>query len=315
MSTNFMRRFTVERFEEKMMEKFGERFVKNYPMSEYTSFKIGGPADFIVFPFTKEEIKYALDEVRSANLSYILLGCGTNLLVKDGGIEGVVISTKKALDGLEIFVEGEKIRLFAECGVRLSTIVSEVSNAGGKGIECLAGIPGNLGGALKTNAGTKEGSISQFVREITVYDEKGRERVIPSEELNFSYRKLSIPRKWAILSATLEFEKIFPELAKEKVKEIIERRMKTQPLNLPSAGCIFKNPKGESAGKIIDELGLKGMRVRGARISPVHANFIVNEGNAKASDVLALIDAVQKKVKEEMGISLELEIEIIGRER
>jgi len=314
MSINFMRRSTVEKFEEKMTEKFGERFQKSYPMSEYTSFKIGGPADFIVFPNTKEEIGFVLEEVKSASIPYIILGCGTNVLVKDGGIEGVVISTKHAMNRIEVQSESEKIYVSAECGVRLSTIVSAVSDAGGKGVECLAGIPGNLGGAIKTNAGTKEGSISLFIKEITVYDEKGREKVIPSAELNFSYRKLSIPRKWTILSAKLEFEKTSPELTKELVKKILEGRMKTQPYDMPSAGCVFKNPKGASAGKIIDELGLKGMRIRGARISPVHANFIVNEGGAKAKDVLALIDAVQKKVKEEMGISLEMEIEVIGRE-
>jgi UDP-N-acetylmuramate dehydrogenase len=304
----------VGSFEEKMMEKFGERFQKSYPMAEYTSFKIGGPADFIVFPITKEEIRYALEEAKLADIPYIILGCGTNVLVKDGGLEGIVISTKQAMNDMEVYQDSEKVYVLAGCGVRLSTLVREVSEAGGKGIECLAGIPGNVGGAIKTNAGTKEGSISQFVKEITVYDEKGKEKIIPSKELNFSYRKLSIPKKWAILSAKLEFEKTSPELTKERVKEILEERMRTQPYNMPSAGCVFKNPRGLSAGKIIDELGLKGMRVRGARISPLHGNFIVNEGNAKARDVLALIDAVHKKVKEEMGISLELEVEIIGRE-
>jgi len=314
MSINFMRRYMVERFEEKMMERFGERFLRSYPMAEYTSFKIGGPADFIVFPYTKEEIGFVLEEAKLANIPYLILGCGTNVLVKDGGIEGVVISTKQALNSIEVYSDSERIYVSAECGVRLSTIVSAVSDAGGKGVECLCGIPGNMGGAIKTNAGTKEGSISQFVKEIIVYDEKGREKVIPSGELNFSYRKLSIPKKWAILSAKLEFEKTSPELTKERVKKILEERMKTQPYDMPSAGCIFKNPRGTSAGKIIDELGLKGMRIRGARISPLHANFIVNEGGAKAKDVLALIDAIQKKVKEEMGISLEMEIEVIGRE-
>jgi len=304
----------LESFEKKIVEKFGERFKKSYPMSEYTSFKIGGPADFIVFPATKEEIKFAIEEARLADIPYLILGCGTNVLVKDGGIEGIVISTKHAVDDMEVNGDSGRIYVSAGCGVRLSTIVQAVSELGGKGIECLAGIPGNVGGAIKTNAGTKEGSISQFVKEITVYDEKGREKSISSKELDFSYRKLSIPKKWTILSARLEFERTSPEVTIERVRGILEERTRTQPYNMPSAGCIFKNPKGLSAGKIIDELGLKGMRIRGARISTLHANFIVNEGGAKAKDVIALIDAVQKKVREEMGISLELEIEIIGRE-
>lgn len=304
----------MEKFEEKMKEMFGERFKRSYPMADYTSFKIGGPADFIVFSMTKEEIKFVLESSRAVGIPYLMLGCGTNLLVRDGGIEGVIISTKKGLNSIEISTDSQKVYVSAECGVHLSTLVSEVSNAGGKGIESLAGIPGNVGGAIKTNAGTREGSISQFLREIRVYDERIRERTISSEELNFSYRKLSIPKKWAILSAKLEFEKVSPEFTRERVRELLEERRKTQPYDIPSAGCIFKNPKGFSAGKIIDELGLKGMRIRGARVSTVHGNFIVNEGSAKARDVLALIDAIQKKVKDEMGVSLELEIEVIGRE-
>lgn len=304
----------MEEFERRMKDRLGERFLRSYPMSEYTSFRIGGPADFIAFPENKDELKFVLEEVKTLNIPYLVLGCGTNVLVRDGGVEGMVISTRKGLNRMEVLFDSGKVVADVECGVPLSTLVAEVSNAGGRGIECVAGIPGNLGGAIKTNAGTREGDISKFVREIRVYDENLREKVIPRDKLNFSYRKLSIPKKWVILGAVLEFEREFPEITKERVKGVLDFRMKTQPYGVPSAGCIFKNPGGISAGRLIEEAGLKGVRVRGARISEVHGNFIVNERNARARDVLALIEVVKEKIREEKGISLELEIEVIGRE-
>lgn len=301
-------------FEEKMREMLRDRFLMNYPMKNYTSFRIGGPARYLVYPESVEEVKNIMNEALAENIKTYILGYGTNVLVKDGGINGCVISTRKGFQRIDVWEEEGSVCLSAECGVPLARIVNDVAKMGGVGVEVLAGIPGSLGGAVRMNAGTSTGDISQFVRKVCVIDDKLRERELNREDLSFGYRKLSIPKRWFIYNVQLSFRKGSPEEVLKKVSEELERRRRTQPIDKPSAGCVFKNPPGVKAGKVIEELGLKGLRVRGARVSEVHGNFIVNEGSATARDVLAVIDAIRKKVKEERGISLEMEIEVIGEE-
>lgn len=301
-------------FEEKMEELLGERFLMDYPMKEYTSFKIGGPAKYLVYPENLMELTEIMKEASAEKMKTYVLGYGTNVLVKDGGINGCVISTKRGFQRLDVWEEGGHIVVSAECGVSLSEIVKCVAEKGGEGVEILAGIPGSLGGAVRMNAGTSSGEISQFVKMVKIVDDKLKIKELEGDSLPFKYRRFAIPKRWFISEAYLSFKKGEPEHVLIKVSEQMEYRRRTQPHGRPSAGCIFKNPPGIKVGVLIEELNLKGLRVRGARISEKHGNFVVNEGNATARDVLAVVDAIRKKVKEETGLFLEMEIEVIGEE-
>ncbi len=281
------------------------------PMSRYTSIRIGGRADALVYPKNLEELEAILAFSRKRELPVFILGAGSNLLVRDKGIRGVVLSLVKGFGSIRR--EGPQL-LYVEAGVGLPRLVDYAAEQGLSGLEPLAGIPGNLGGALTMNAGTSSGDISQVAQSVTFLQRDGRLQTWPREKIRYGYRESHFPTHSVILSARLELKTSTTEAVTERVRADRAKRTETQPLNVPNLGSVFKNPKKGFAGHLIEESGLKDVRVGGARISPKHANFIVNEGEATARDVLALIGLVRDRVKEKFGLLLETEVCIVGEE-
>jgi len=302
-----------EKHRDFLVANFGERALFGVSMKDYTSFRVGGPADCMVFPENSEELMKLIAFAKAESLPITIMGYGTNLLVKDGGIRGITINMSKGFKNIEIEQAGSDVFIIAGSGVPLAKIVRLGMNHGWSGIEPLSAIPGSLGGAVSMNAGTKEGAIEGIVEAVWVMEGE-RERLIPREGLKFDYRSVNIPRNHPVVKVKLKLHQDDGEKVRLRIQENLKYRKDTQPLTERSAGCIFKNPKKISAGKLIDDLGLKGVRVRGAKISEKHANFIVNTGNATAKDILALIELVREKVKEERNILLETEVIILGEE-
>lgn len=278
------------------------------PLSKHTSFRIGGPAEYFVEVKNKSELVNLLKIARKYNLHIFLLGGGTNLLVKDRGIKGMVI--KLLGDFKKIKFGNNSVSVGA--GVNLPQLlkVSAQHNLGG--MEFLAGIPGTVGGALVMNAGTHLGEIGDWVRRVEIMDLSGKTRVLGRREINFFYRGSNLPENVFILSAEMDLKKIDKDVIEAKIKEKLKRRWATQPREPYQAGSIFKNPSGDYAGRLIEKAGLKGVKYGGAYISEKHGNFIINNGRAKAKDVIYLVRKIKRTVKEKFGIDLELEIKIIG---
>lgn len=278
------------------------------PMSRHTSMKIGGPADALVIPRDLEDLRKLVLGARREGIPIFLLG-GTNLLVKDGGIRGIVVKLnrfQKVVHKAESF--------YAETGISFPKLSQLALKAGLSGLEFACGIPGTLGGAIVMNAGTREGEIADVLESITTMDLDGNVKEHLKRDLEFSYRKSKLP-KGIIVGGLLKLESAPPEEIRARMDASLGHRRKTQPLQLPNAGCIFKNPVGDSAGRLIDELQLKGRRLGNAQVSEKHANFIVNRGKATATDVLSLISEICQRVKQEKGVDLDLEVKIVGEDK
>lgn len=280
------------------------------PMSQHTSLHIGGPAEFIVFPQNIAELQNLLKMAYHHAVPLFILGQGTNLLVKDQGLRGIVVNLREFCSSYEFF-NGD---LRAGAAVPLFKLCQAAASKGLKGLEFATGIPGSLGGALYMNAGAYGSSMGKLVREVTTIDLRGEYRVRSSEELNFAYRWSNFQEEEVII-----LEGVFT-LAPGDRKEILGRtaailndRQIKHPL-LPSAGSVFRNPPGKPAGQLIEQVGAKGMTVGDAQVSLQHGNFIVNKGQATASDVLTLIAMIKQKVKETFDLDLTLEIKVIGEE-
>lgn len=288
------------------------------PMSDHITMRVGGPADVFLIPRDRDALKKAVRIIREHKLPWLALGNGSNLLVRDGGFYGVVISLK-CLDKMEILDEAQG-RVFVEAGVHMTRLIRAGVEAGFEQIWMLGGIPGTLGGAVRMNAGTRYGEIQAVIESIEVMSLAGTVKTIPRAELEFAYRTLTLAKDRIVLGATLVFGHADPEQVRSKHKEVMKYRSDTQPLTLPSVGSVFRNPppnaRGEAAaaGKLIELSGLKGVRVRGAQISDKHANWIVNVGGAKCSDVLTLVRMIKDRVKHDHGVHLELEAKVVGRE-
>jgi UDP-N-acetylmuramate dehydrogenase len=281
------------------------------PLSCYTSIGVGGEADAIVFPKTIEELTGVLHCLRETGLPFIPLGNGTNLIVKDGGYRGVVVSLK-GLHGLGMEETGDKVSIHAEAGVALAELIGLSLREGLTGVEFLAGIPGSVGGAVRMNAGAYGREIGDVLTSVTFMTKNGDIEEHDKGALNFSYRNLDVPPGFLILSAAFFLHRGEGREISDTIEKILAMRKEKHPLAYRNAGSIFKNPEGVSAGRIIEESGLKGLQVGGAKISEMHGNFIVNMGGAGAGDVIALIDRVKKKVLTEKGIMLETEVHIVG---
>ena len=279
------------------------------PMDRHTSFRVGGPADYYVAPVSVEGVKGAIDICKKENLPYYIIGNGSNLLVSDDGFRGVIIQIYKNLN--QVDVQGNVIR--AQAGALLSTVAKQALNAELTGMECLSGIPGTLGGACTMNAGAYGGEIKDVLTEVTVLDENNELLVIPASELELGYRTSVIAQKgYIVLEAVLTLEAGDKEKIQSRMDELKEQRVTKQPLDLPSAGSTFKRPTGYFAGKLIQDAGLSGYTVGGAQVSPKHCGFVVNIGNATASDVYQLICDVQKKILETDNVMLEPEVKMLG---
>jgi UDP-N-acetylmuramate dehydrogenase len=279
------------------------------PMSKHTTFKVGGPADILAVPRSTQDIKTMISEASSADVPYYVIGNGSNLLVSDAGIRGLVIKICGAMDKIEI--EGRKVRV--EAGAYLGKLQSACAEKGLSGLEFFSGIPSSVGGAIAMNAGSWGGSISLFLKNVTVLTKNSKVMKLDKPECGFSYRGSDILKYGSVvLEAEFELENRGPSLIINSQKEILKLKSSSQPLTYPSAGCVFKNPGKESAGKIIERAGLKGEKMGGAQVSELHANYIVNTGKATAADVIGLINRVKGVVLEKTGVSLELEINLAG---
>ena len=291
---------------EEIKSFFKGKILINEPLSNHTSFRIGGPADYYFEPIDKEDIINLVTYLHKINFPYYIFGNGSNLLISDNGLRCAVISLENSLKGKRI----ENDLIIAEAGIKLSALVDFCIQNGKAGIEMLAGIPGSLGGALIMNASAYGGSISDHIVDVEVF-QNGELKRLKKNEITFSYRNSTLAN-----SVILEASFLLPEGDIDKIsairKELLDKRRANQPVNFPSAGCIFKNPEGYHAALLIQEAGLKGLKIGGAEISQLHGNFIINTNNASANDVIELIKIVRKKIRDTKNIDLQVEVKLLG---
>ena len=284
------------------------------PMRNHTSLRIGGPADIFAIPQDLSSLKNMHINLRRNKIPFFPLGGGTNILVRDGGIEGAVISLRSFRRTGVLSKDNNYAYLFAEAGTLLQRIVNFSKENGYSGVEGLAGIPGTVGGAIFGNAGAFGYEMKDVLISVEVMDIEGRIKRFKAEEINFGYRSTSISQNELILGAEIKLKKDEKEEVSAKIDDFLEKKREKQPLREPSAGCVFKNPAGLSAGKLIDEAGCKGIRIGDVEVSSIHANFFINKGMANASDFIRLMEEVAHRVKERFGAVLEPEIKIVGRD-
>ncbi|MBM4128632.1 MAG: UDP-N-acetylmuramate dehydrogenase [Nitrospira sp.] len=284
------------------------------PMSSHTSLRIGGPAEFFVIPHDLTSLGNVILTLKKRGISFLALGGGTNMLVRDGGIEGVVISFQ-SFSRIEILREEEEfVTLLVEAGKPLKRLVSFTSEKGYSGMEGLSGIPGTVGGAIYGNAGAFGHEIKDVLISVSLMDKEGKVEKFKAEEFGFGYRSSGISSDQLIISAEIRLKKDKKEDVAARIEGFLKKKCEKQPFSEPSAGCVFKNPPGSSAGKLIDEAGCKGMRKGDVEVSSLHANFFVNKGRARASDFIRLMEEVSQRVKEKFGVILEPEIRIVGKD-
>ena len=277
------------------------------PLARHTTFEIGGPADVMVFPETPAALAEVVRTARENGLDWLVLGRGSNMLVADSGIRGVVIATDRLRT---LTVEGSRVT--ASCGWSLINVSKACAELGLSGLEFASGIPGSIGGAAYMNAGAYDGEMKDVITSVTVLDENGDIREIPASEMRFSYRHSRLKDEPLIcLAVTMQLAFADKREILAKISDLTERRTSRQPLELASAGSTFKRPAGNYASALVDQCGLKGLSVGGAEVSRKHAGFIINRGGATAADVRQLIAEVQRIVREKTGYTLECEIKYI----
>ena len=281
---------------------------RNESLARHTTLRVGGPADVYVEPASEEDLAGILTFCNERELPFFVIGRGSNLLVRDGGFRGVVICL--AHDSFSrIEIDGERLRCGA--GAKLKNVAVEAKRNGLSGVEFLEGIPGSVGGALHLNAGAMGGATFDAVESVLLMDFAGHVRELAPREMSVEYRSCAVLKTNIALGVVFKCKSALRGEIEQRMKAFNEKRWESQPA-APSAGCTFKNPTAIPAGKLIDELGLKGTRVGGAVVSAEHGNFIVNDGQATARDVLELISILKAKAKAERGIDLQTEVEIIG---
>ena len=281
------------------------------PMARHTSLSIGGAADIFVAPKGTESLQQILKIADSEKMKRFVIGNGTNLLVSDDGIRGIVIQIKDGFKRISVDKKDDHVIIEAEAGILLNRVLNESKENGLTGFEFSAGIPGSLGGAIVMNASTKLGAISDTLQSIEVLTKGGKTHTLSRDELDFHYRELKVESSTIILSAKFRLAYSTREEVEARVNDFLAERRLSQPKG-KSAGCIFRNPDSDSAGRIIDELGYKGKRVGGAYVSSDHGNFIMNDGTASSKDFITLIREIRAAVLEEKSIKLEYEIKFLG---
>jgi len=288
---------------------FDERVRFDAPLAPATWWKIGGPADALIAATTAAEVAFVLQWCFKRKLPCFVLGAGSNLLVGDGGMRGLVLQLGGTYDALDVRVEDGMVVARAGAGAMLPQLVAQAASLGAAGVDGLAGIPATVGGALRMNAGTDR-EIGEFVREVRV-----QTPVQPQPAatwVGFSYRQTTLPRDAIVADVTLAFPCGDPAEVRTRTQDRLVRRKATQPVAIPNAGSCFRNPPGDRAGRLIEAAGAKGWRAGGAEVSRLHANFIVNVGGAKAHDVSSLLARVHRAVDDAFGIDLHLEVHLVG---
>lgn len=275
-------------------------------LDAYTSFKIGGPADVLVEPADVEDVRRLVMQAGAAGIPLFVVG-GTNLLIRDGGIRGIVVSLSK----LRAIQDEPDSVLYAEGGVGMPTLIGHAIRRSLTGLEWAAGIPGTVGGCLVMNAGTRLGEMKDSVKAVRLVTAKGDLRDLPASSIRFDYRRARLP-KGIVVGVWIQLRQGIRADIERVVKTYLYYRKDTQPLTMPSAGCVFKNPPNDSAGRLLEAAGMKGARVGDAEVSMKHGNFIVNRGHASAADVIALIGKVRQAIKRMAGVRLDLELKIVG---
>jgi UDP-N-acetylmuramate dehydrogenase len=276
------------------------------PLRGYTSFKIGGPADVVVEPADIEDVCLVISQARAHKIPLFVLG-GTNLLVRDGGIRGIVVGLAR----LRAISEEPGSVLYAEGGVGMPTLIGFAIRHSLAGLEWAAGSPGTVAGCAVMNAGTKLGEMKDSIKAVRMVNLKGQVVDLETAQVRFEYRRALLPRG-IVVGVWLQLTQGIRSEIERVVKDYLHYRRDTQPLAMPSAGCVFKNPPNDSAGRLIEATGLKGARVGDAEVSLKHANFIVNRGQARAADVIALIGKVRSAIRRRAGVRLDLELKIVG---
>lgn len=296
-------------FLNELKEKINASWVyENEPMKQHTTFRVGGPADVLVTPDT-ESLPEVIALCKKYNLPYYVVGNGSNLLVGDKGIRGVVIAMTNRIG--DIVCDGEVITAGAGC--TLAQIAVIAAGNGLAGFEFAAGIPGTLGGAVVMNAGAYGGEMKDVITSAVVLDRDGNRKELSVEELDLRYRHSCIPENdYVVLRVTMKLHRGKVDEIRAKMAELREQRVTKQPLEYPSAGSTFKRPEGYFAGKLIMEAGLRGYQVGDAQVAEKHCGFVINRGNAKAADIIRLMQDVSEKVEEQFGVKLEPEVKMIG---
>ncbi len=293
---------------------FGDRVKFDEPLAPYLAYRVGGPADILVFPQSEADLEWISDAAERHSLPVTIVGTGTNLLVRDRGIRGIVVSLSKAFQGIEMMPSPSEDRVWVRVGggVEKPRILDWAVDRGLSGLEFSAGVPGTIGGGIFMNAGTKYGCYGDILKQLRLYDFKTGGRLLKREEVHFGYRHQNAVGDDLVVWTIFELGHGEREAMREEVQRIIAERAAKQPLDFPSCGSTFKNPEGYSAGRLIEKAGLKGTTVGGAEISLKHANFILNKGDASASDILTLIGMIKDKVFNDFNVQLECEVIILG---
>jgi UDP-N-acetylmuramate dehydrogenase len=282
--------------------------VKKESMAAHTTWQIGGPAKYFAQVTDTLELGEALRTAAELQAPVFIIGNGSNLLVGDKGIDGMVIKLRGNFTGMHI----KHNVITAEAGVKLASIVSAARERSLEGMAFAAGIPGTVGGAVVMNAGSKDGTISDIIDTVTIYNPLGEVEVLGSPEFTFGYRATDVKNKGVVLGATFRLEPGDPHTVTEQIVTALDLKRRTQPIEARTAGSVFKNPARKHAGLLIEEAGCKGKQIGGAVVSRMHANFIINVGGATAKDVVQLINEVAACVKEKTGVELEREVELVG---
>lgn len=283
---------------------------KNYPLHQLTTWKIGGPAEAVYWPQTKEDLSTVWQRAQEAEVPVWLIGQGSNLLLPDEGLPGVTLVTTSLRK-----VKWGDCTVQVEAGYSLARLAQEAGERGFSGLEFARGIPGSLGGAVMMNAGAHGGAMAPLIMNVTALWADGTVKKVEKAELEFAYRFCSLRGHAWVLEAKLVFSPGDRQKILQDMKENLTNRMLNQPLEKPSAGSIFQNPPGDSAGRLIEAAGWKGRSMGGAQVSTKHANFIVNTGNAKAKDVLTLMEEIQRDVQLKFGITLQTEVACLNEAR
>jgi len=282
------------------------RVLRDEPLARHTTLGVGGPADWFFQPHDKQALAQAM-RLLPQDMPRLPLGRGSNMLVRDGGFRGIVIDMGRLQT---VRLEGR--RLYAEAGVRMSRVARLCAEHGLSGLEFLATVPGDIGGGIAMNAGAFGQEMADCLQQVEILDRAGAMARLSKRELDMGYRRTRLPAGALVVAGYFELQPAEPEAIRQRMRAFRDKRGQSQPLAWPNCGSVFKNPPGDHAARLIEAAGLKGVRMGGARISAQHANFIINEGDATAADVLALIERARQEVWRQMGVRLETEVRVIG---